>query len=186
MPERYVVALIGLAVLCSVLFPFLGLYAPQRGVSLFNEVRRLVNAWLLLASLWFAFMFLSKLGGRILAGLVGVLDRLRLRDTPRLPPRPAARPAGVAPARLQPAAHRDRRRRRAGARDRAAPAADSLERIRRPQLLRRRPRVARPGVRGRRRCRVRLGATRGGSGNGPARPGVDRAAAAAPNAASRS
>jgi putative colanic acid biosynthesis UDP-glucose lipid carrier transferase len=62
MPERYVVALIGLAVLCLVVFPFMGLYAPQRGVSLFNEVRRLVNAWLMLASVWFAFLFLSKLG----------------------------------------------------------------------------------------------------------------------------
>jgi putative colanic acid biosynthesis UDP-glucose lipid carrier transferase len=62
MPERYVVALVGLSVGCAALFPFLGLYAPQRGVSLFNEVRRLVNAWGLLAAVWFAFLFLSKSG----------------------------------------------------------------------------------------------------------------------------
>jgi putative colanic acid biosynthesis UDP-glucose lipid carrier transferase len=61
-PEHYVVALVGLSFVCAVLFPFLGLYAPQRGVSLFNEVRRLVNAWLLLAGIWFAFLFLSKSG----------------------------------------------------------------------------------------------------------------------------
>ena len=35
---------------------------PQRGVTLFEEVRRLVNAWLLLATAWFAFLFLSKTG----------------------------------------------------------------------------------------------------------------------------
>jgi len=61
-PEHYVMALIGIAFVCAVLFPFLGLYAPQRGVSLFNEVRRLANAWLLLAGIWFAFLFLSKSG----------------------------------------------------------------------------------------------------------------------------
>jgi len=62
LPERYVVALLGLAVLCAALFHFLGLYAPQRGVLLFDEVRRLVNAWLLLSGVWFAFLFLSKTG----------------------------------------------------------------------------------------------------------------------------
>jgi putative colanic acid biosynthesis UDP-glucose lipid carrier transferase len=62
MPDRYVVAVIGMAGLCALGFPVLGLYAPQRGVTVFDEVRRIVNAWLLLAAIWFAFLFLSKTG----------------------------------------------------------------------------------------------------------------------------
>src|SRR5450432_1023660 len=61
-PERYVLAIIGMSFGCAALFPFMGLYAPQRGVTLFEEVRRLFNAWLLLAAAWFAFLFLSKSG----------------------------------------------------------------------------------------------------------------------------
>src|SRR5512132_1236801 len=60
LPERYLLAIIGMSFACAALFPFVGLYAPQRGVTLFEEVRRLVNAWLLLAATWFAFLFLSK------------------------------------------------------------------------------------------------------------------------------
>lgn len=60
--ERYTLAIIGVSFACASLFPFVGLYAPQRGVTLFEEVRRLVNAWLLLATAWFAFLFLSKSG----------------------------------------------------------------------------------------------------------------------------
>ena len=60
--ERYTLAITGVSVACAALFPFVGLYAPQRGVTLFEEVRRLFNAWLLLATAWFAFLFLSKLG----------------------------------------------------------------------------------------------------------------------------
>jgi len=62
MPDRYVVAILGLSLSCAAIFPFLGLYAPQRGVTLFEEVRRLVNAWVALAAMWFAFLFLSKSG----------------------------------------------------------------------------------------------------------------------------
>ena len=62
LPERYVLAIIGMSFVCAALFPFVGLYAPQRGVTLFEEVRRLFNAWLLLAAMWFAFLFLSKTG----------------------------------------------------------------------------------------------------------------------------
>jgi putative colanic acid biosynthesis UDP-glucose lipid carrier transferase len=57
-----VLALMGMAILCSLVFTLLGLYAPQRGVTLFEEVRRLANAWLLMAAAWFAFLFLSKSG----------------------------------------------------------------------------------------------------------------------------
>jgi putative colanic acid biosynthesis UDP-glucose lipid carrier transferase len=60
--ERYTLAIIGMSFACASLFPFVGLYAPQRGVTLFEEFRRLVNAWLLLATAWFAFLFLSKSG----------------------------------------------------------------------------------------------------------------------------
>ena len=62
LPEHYVLAIVGMAFACAALFPFMGLYTPQRGVTLFEEVRRLFNAWLLLAAMWFAFLFLSKTG----------------------------------------------------------------------------------------------------------------------------
>jgi putative colanic acid biosynthesis UDP-glucose lipid carrier transferase len=61
-PEHYVFAMIGMSILCSFLFVLLGLYAPQRGVTLFEEVRGLANAWLLLAAAWFALLFLTKSG----------------------------------------------------------------------------------------------------------------------------
>ena len=60
--ERYTLAIIGMSVACAALFPFVGLYAPQRGVTLFEEVRRLMHAWLLLAAAWLAFLFLAKTG----------------------------------------------------------------------------------------------------------------------------
>jgi putative colanic acid biosynthesis UDP-glucose lipid carrier transferase len=62
LPERYVLALIGVAISCFALFPLLRLYAPQRGVTLFEEAGRLVNAWLLIAAAWFGYLFLSKSG----------------------------------------------------------------------------------------------------------------------------
>jgi putative colanic acid biosynthesis UDP-glucose lipid carrier transferase len=61
-PDRYVIALGGTALLCATLFPFAGLYGSQRGVTAFEEVRRLVNAWLILAAIWITFLFLSKTG----------------------------------------------------------------------------------------------------------------------------
>ena len=91
--ERYTIAIIGIALVCAVLFPFVGLYAPQRGVTLFEEVRRLINAWLLLASTWFVFLFLSKTGNDfsriwsiywIVAGfLVHLATRVAIRTTLR-------------------------------------------------------------------------------------------------------
>ena len=57
--ERYTLAILGMCLVCAALFPFLGLYAPQRGVSMFEELRRLFNAWMLMATTWFAFLFLS-------------------------------------------------------------------------------------------------------------------------------
>jgi putative colanic acid biosynthesis UDP-glucose lipid carrier transferase len=61
-PEHYILAMVGMSFACATLFPFVGLYSPQRGVTLFEEVRRLANAWLMLAAIWFAFLFLSKTG----------------------------------------------------------------------------------------------------------------------------
>ncbi|MET0732498.1 MAG: undecaprenyl-phosphate glucose phosphotransferase [Casimicrobiaceae bacterium] len=61
-PDRYVLAIAGMTFGCATIFPVVGLYAPQRGVTLFEEVRLLINGWLLLASIWFAFLFLSKTG----------------------------------------------------------------------------------------------------------------------------
>jgi len=62
LPERYLLALIGVAVVCFALFPLLRLYAPQRGVTLFEEAGRLANAWLLIAAAWCGYLFLSKSG----------------------------------------------------------------------------------------------------------------------------
>ena len=62
LPERYLLALIGMAIVCFALFPLLRLYAPQRGVTLFEEAGRLANAWLLIAAAWFGYVFLSKSG----------------------------------------------------------------------------------------------------------------------------
>jgi Undecaprenyl-phosphate glucose phosphotransferase len=61
-PERYVLSIIAMSFVCAAIFPFFGLYSPQRGVTLFEEARRLFNAWLLLAATWFTFLFLSKTG----------------------------------------------------------------------------------------------------------------------------
>jgi putative colanic acid biosysnthesis UDP-glucose lipid carrier transferase len=62
LPDRYLVAIVGMAALCALLFPVLRMYAPQRGITVFDETRRLINAWLLMAAIWFAFLFLSKTG----------------------------------------------------------------------------------------------------------------------------
>ena len=62
LPERYALALGGAALGCFALFPILDMYAAQRGITLFAEIRRLANAWFLLTALWFAFLFLSKTG----------------------------------------------------------------------------------------------------------------------------
>ena len=62
LPERYILGLVGMTVCCALLFPFLELYRPQRGTSMFDEVRLLGRAWLLMAAAWFAFLFLTKSG----------------------------------------------------------------------------------------------------------------------------
>ena len=59
-PVHYVFALIGMSILCSFLFMLLGLYGAQRGVTVFEEVRQLANAWFMVAVVWFALLFLTK------------------------------------------------------------------------------------------------------------------------------
>jgi putative colanic acid biosysnthesis UDP-glucose lipid carrier transferase len=61
-PEHYILAMIGIAMLSFALFPLVGIYAPQRGVTLFEETGRLVNAWLGIAAVWVGYLFLSKSG----------------------------------------------------------------------------------------------------------------------------
>ncbi|MEO8345769.1 MAG: undecaprenyl-phosphate glucose phosphotransferase [Betaproteobacteria bacterium] len=62
LPERYLVALIGMAVFSFAVFPLFRLYSPQRGVTMFAEAGRLVNVWLLVSAAWFGYLFLSKSG----------------------------------------------------------------------------------------------------------------------------
>ena len=131
--------MIGMAVFCFALFPFLRLYAPQRGVTLFEEVRRLINAWLLMAAAWFAFLFLSKSGPEfsrvwsIYWIASGFAVHLAFRG------RHSRRAARTAAARLQPAPHRHRRRGQPWPGNRRAARADALERTCRARLLRRQP-----------------------------------------------
>jgi len=51
MPEQYLLFIGAGAVTIAALFPLFRLYDPQRGVSLTEEVRRLVLAWAVLAAL---------------------------------------------------------------------------------------------------------------------------------------
>jgi putative colanic acid biosynthesis UDP-glucose lipid carrier transferase len=62
LPEHYVVALVFMGVMTSVLFALLGLYGSRRGVTAFEEVRQIFRAVLVLAALWFAFVFFSQTG----------------------------------------------------------------------------------------------------------------------------
>ena len=62
LPEHYVLAMLGMALLAAAVFPIAGMYGSQRGVTLFEELRRLANVSALLAGTWFGFIFLSKTG----------------------------------------------------------------------------------------------------------------------------
>jgi putative colanic acid biosynthesis UDP-glucose lipid carrier transferase len=61
-PEQYLLFLGAGAVTILALFPLVGLYAPQRGVSLTEELRRLVLAWAILAALAGGALFATKMG----------------------------------------------------------------------------------------------------------------------------
>ena len=62
MPDRYLFAVIGMGGLTVILFPIMGLYSSRRGVTVFEDIRQIVRAVLVLAATWFSFAFLSKTG----------------------------------------------------------------------------------------------------------------------------
>jgi putative colanic acid biosynthesis UDP-glucose lipid carrier transferase len=62
LPERYVLFLIAGALAVIALFPIFRLYEPQRGVSIVEEIRRLVFAWLLVTGLIGGAIFATKTG----------------------------------------------------------------------------------------------------------------------------
>jgi putative colanic acid biosynthesis UDP-glucose lipid carrier transferase len=96
-PDRYLLFLAAGTVTIAALFPILGLYDPQRGISLTEELRRLFLAWVSVAALTGATMFAFKisdefsrvwvtswLGGGFLATYaVRVAVRLALRSLRR-------------------------------------------------------------------------------------------------------
>jgi putative colanic acid biosysnthesis UDP-glucose lipid carrier transferase len=61
-PEQYLLFLGAAVVTILALFPLVGLYEPQRGVSLTEELRRLVLAWVILAALAGGAIFATKMG----------------------------------------------------------------------------------------------------------------------------
>jgi putative colanic acid biosysnthesis UDP-glucose lipid carrier transferase len=61
-PEQYLLFLGAGVVTILALFPLLGLYGPQRGISLTEELRRLVLAWTTLAALAGGAIFATKMG----------------------------------------------------------------------------------------------------------------------------
>jgi len=61
-PEHYLLFLGAGVLAITVVFPWLGLYQPQRGVSLADEFRQLVLAWAVLAAAVAATIFATKTG----------------------------------------------------------------------------------------------------------------------------
>ncbi len=61
-PEQYLLFIGAGAVTITALFPLFRLYDPQRGVSLTEELRRLVLAWAVLAALAGSAIFATKMG----------------------------------------------------------------------------------------------------------------------------
>jgi putative colanic acid biosynthesis UDP-glucose lipid carrier transferase len=62
LPDRYVFALLFMAVMTAALFPIMGLYGSRRGITAFEEVRQIFRVVIVLASIWLAFVFFSKTG----------------------------------------------------------------------------------------------------------------------------
>ncbi len=62
LPEHYVLFLVAGALVVAFLFPMFRLYEPQRGVSIIEEVRSLVLAWLLVTGLIGGAIFATKSG----------------------------------------------------------------------------------------------------------------------------
>jgi putative colanic acid biosynthesis UDP-glucose lipid carrier transferase len=68
LPLRYDVALLTGALLTLIIFPLLGLYQSQRGVSLVDELRKLATAWVLVAVVGGMCLFLTKTGAEFSRG----------------------------------------------------------------------------------------------------------------------
>ena len=89
-PEHYLLFLAAGAMAVAVLFPLFKLYEPQRGVSLTEELRRLVLAWGMLAAITSAVLFATKTGvsfSRVWVGLClvsGLLATVAARVSIRL------------------------------------------------------------------------------------------------------
>jgi putative colanic acid biosynthesis UDP-glucose lipid carrier transferase len=89
-PEHYLLFLAAGALTVAVLFPLFKLYEPQRGVSLTEELRRLVLAWAALAALTGAVLFATKTGiefSRVWVGMslvAGLLATVAARVSIRL------------------------------------------------------------------------------------------------------
>ncbi len=93
LPPAYWIAVLGIALSSLVIFPAVGLYRPQRGASLVEDLRALVSGWLLLVALGVFVAFITKTsdmysrvwvalwisGGLILQSAVRIALRLALR-----------------------------------------------------------------------------------------------------------
>lgn len=72
LPLHYVVAVLAATLLSVLIFPLLGLYQSQRGISLMEELRTLFLGWLLIALAGSVFLFATKTGAeysRVWAGI---------------------------------------------------------------------------------------------------------------------
>jgi putative colanic acid biosynthesis UDP-glucose lipid carrier transferase len=85
LPDTYWFAILLGFALCAGVMPAVGLYRPQRGMSLAVELGALFNAWLLMAGVGMAFLFATKTGAaysRVWAGLwvaFGILGHALMR-----------------------------------------------------------------------------------------------------------
>ena len=61
-PESYWLVLVAVAILCVAVFPFARLYEAQRGVTYAVELRKLLNAWIVVGAVVAAMFFATKSG----------------------------------------------------------------------------------------------------------------------------
>jgi putative colanic acid biosynthesis UDP-glucose lipid carrier transferase len=72
LPESYWLVLLGVAVLCVAVFPLSRLYAPQRGVTFFVELRQLAYAWALVGACIAGIFFATKSGAEFSRAWIGI------------------------------------------------------------------------------------------------------------------
>lgn len=90
---NYVFALIGIFLICLIVFPFFDLYRPRRGESLWDEIQALASAWIVVCAILISALFATKtstefsriwIGGFMVTGfLCLVAFRLILRGSLR-------------------------------------------------------------------------------------------------------